>query len=58
MAFLLDKLQKAGAPEQAAALADRLPAAVMFGLFLGQQGGLDRFRFVGRLTAGNLPNVR
>ena len=42
---LLDGLREAGAHEQAAALADRLPAAGMFGLFLEQQGPADQFRF-------------
>ena len=44
VARLLDKL-KAGAPEQAAALADRLPGSGMFELFLEHQGRPDRFRF-------------
>ena len=33
VAHLLDSLRDAGVPEQAAALAGRLPAAGMFGLF-------------------------
>jgi hypothetical protein len=33
---LLDRLRGAGAHDQAAALADRLPAVGMFGLFLAQ----------------------
>ena len=45
MAGLLDSLREAGAHEQAAALAARLPAAGMFGLFLEQQGPADQFRF-------------
>ena len=38
MGVLLDGLRRAGADEQAAALAARLPAAGMFGLFLKQVG--------------------
>ena len=45
MASLLDSLREAGAHEQAAALAGRLPAAGMFGLFLKQKGLADQFRF-------------
>ena len=45
MARLLDSLREAGAHEQAAALAGRLPAAGMFGLFLEQKGFADQFRF-------------
>ena len=45
VATLLDSLREAGADEQAAALAARLPAAGMFGLFLKQQGPADHFRF-------------
>ena len=45
MAHLLDALREAGAPEQAAALAGRLPGAGMFELFLKQQDRPDRFRF-------------
>ena len=45
VASLLDSLREAGAHEQAAALADRLPAAGMFGLFLEQKGLADQFRF-------------
>ena len=43
---------EAGAHEQAAALASRLPAAGMFELFLKQQGSVDQFRF-GRETDGS-----
>jgi hypothetical protein len=52
VAFLLDMLREAGGVEQAAALASRLPGAGMFGLFLRQQGGQDRFRF-GREADGS-----
>ena len=45
VAGLLDVLRRAGAHEQAAALAGRLPAAGMFGLFLEQDGLADQFRF-------------
>ena len=45
MAWLLDSLRRAGAHEQAAALADRLPGVGMFEEFLEKQGGQDRFRF-------------
>ena len=45
VAALLDSLREAGADEQAAALAGRLPAAGMFGFFLKQQGSADQFRF-------------
>ena len=45
VASLLDSLREAGAHEQAAALADRLPAAGMFELFLEQKGLADQFRF-------------
>ncbi len=38
-------LRAAGAREQAAALAVRLPAVGMFGLFLEQEGRADQFRF-------------
>jgi hypothetical protein len=38
-------LREAGAREQAAALAVRLPATGMFGLFLEQEGLADQFRF-------------
>jgi hypothetical protein len=51
VARLLGGLRAAGAAEQAAALADRLPGAGMFGLFLEQQGGQDRSGSAGRLTA-------
>ena len=44
-AVLLDSLRAAGAHEQAAALASRLPAAGMFGLFTEQDGLADQFRF-------------
>ena len=49
---LLDSLREAGAQDQATALADRLPAAGMFRLFLQQQGPADQFRF-GRETDGS-----
>ena len=54
LASLLDSLREAGAHEQAAALADRLPAAGMFGLFLKQKGLADRvpFRTGGRRHPG------
>jgi hypothetical protein len=52
VARLLDSLREAGAAEQATALASRLPGAGLFGLFLEQQGGRDRFRF-GREADGS-----
>ena len=52
VARLLDALREAGAPEQAAALASRLPGAGMFELFLKQQDRQDRFRF-GREADGS-----
>ena len=52
VAVLLDVLRAAGARKQAAALASRLPEVGMFGLFLEQQGGRDRFRF-GREADGS-----
>ena len=51
MTRLLDSLREAGAETHAAALATRLPGAGMFGLFLGQQGPADQFRWDGRPTA-------
>jgi hypothetical protein len=45
VARLLDRLRAAGAGEQAAALAARLPAGGMFGLFLEQHDRADEFRF-------------
>jgi hypothetical protein len=45
VAVLLDSLRAAGAGEQAAALAGRLPAAGMFELFLEQEDCADQFRF-------------
>jgi hypothetical protein len=45
MAALLDRLQEAGADGQVTALADRLPGAGMFGLFLEQGDSQNRFRF-------------
>ena len=42
---LLASLRETGAHEQAAALAARLPAAGMFGLFLELQGPADQLRF-------------
>ena len=45
MADLLDSLLWAGAEQQAAALAARLPAAGMLGLFLEREGRADQFRF-------------
>ncbi len=46
VAFLLDRLRKVGADQQAAALTGRLPAVGMFYLFLVEQKGLaDQFRF-------------
>jgi len=52
VAWLLDSLRAAGAEEQAAALADRLPWAGLFKLFLEQDGCQDRFRF-GREADGS-----
>ena len=49
---LLGELREAGAHEQAAALAGRLPGAGMFKLFCEQEDGQDRFRF-GRETDGS-----
>jgi hypothetical protein len=43
--MLLYMLREVGAGEQAAALADRLPAAGLFELFLEQKGLADQFRF-------------
>jgi hypothetical protein len=51
VAFLLDRLREAGAREQAATLADRLPAVGLFMLFLERNGLADQFRF-GRETDG------
>jgi hypothetical protein len=48
---LLEGLEEAGAREQAAALAERLPGAGLFALFRQQQDRRDRFRF-GRETDG------
>jgi hypothetical protein len=48
---LLEALQEAGAHEQATTLAERLPGAGKFYLFLQQQDRRDRFRF-GRETDG------
>jgi hypothetical protein len=48
---LLEGLQEAGAREHAAALAERLPGAGMFYLFLDQEDHRSRFRF-GRETDG------
>jgi len=45
VALLLHRLREAGAHEQAAALAGRLPAAGKFWLFLEQNGSADQFRF-------------
>ena len=47
VASLLGNLREMGAQDQATALADRLPGAGLFELFLGEQGGgrQDRFRF-------------
>jgi len=45
VAGLLEGLREAGAGEQAAALAARLPTAGMFGMFLEQDGREDQFRF-------------
>lgn len=42
---LLDSLRKAGADQQAATLAGRMPAAGMFELLLRQEGLADKFRF-------------
>ena len=52
MAGLLDALREAGAEEQAAALAERLPGAGMFELFREQEGRQDGFRF-GREADGS-----
>jgi hypothetical protein len=51
VAFLLDRLREAGAREQAATLAGRLPAVGLFRLFLERNGLADQFRF-GRETDG------
>jgi hypothetical protein len=45
VAVLLDRLREAGAPEQAAALTARLPAAGLFKFFLEQNGSADQFHF-------------
>jgi hypothetical protein len=45
VARLLGSLREAGADEQAAALASRLPMAGMFGLYLEQEASADQFRF-------------
>ena len=45
VAVLLDRLRRAGAADQAAALAAQLPAASMFGLYLEQEASADQFRF-------------
>ncbi len=45
VAKLLDALRAAGAHGQVTALTDRLPTTGLFGLFLGQQGRADQFRF-------------
>jgi hypothetical protein len=52
VAILLDSLREAGAREQAAALAERLPAAGMFELFLERCGRADQFHF-GREADGS-----
>jgi len=51
VASLLRSLREAGAREQAATLAGRLPAAGLFRLFLERNGLADQFRF-GRETDG------
>jgi hypothetical protein len=45
VAAVLDRLREAGAPEQAAALAGRLPGAGLFELFREQEDRQDRLRF-------------
>ena len=50
--YLLDRLRKAGAQEQAIALADRLPGAGEFELFRRQEDHQNRFRF-GREADGS-----
>ncbi len=52
VAVLLDSLREAGAEQQAAALAERLPGAGMFELFREQGSLQDRFRF-GREADGS-----
>jgi hypothetical protein len=52
VAVLLGSLRAAGAHDQADALANRLPGAGMFELFLEQQGRQDQYRF-GRNADGN-----
>jgi hypothetical protein len=52
VALLLGRLREAGAREQAAALANRLPGAGMFELFREQEDRQDRFRF-GREADGS-----
>jgi hypothetical protein len=49
---LLDILRRAGAEQQAAALAERLPGAGLFELFRKQEDRQDRFRF-GREADGS-----
>jgi hypothetical protein len=49
VARLLRSLREAGAREQAATLAGRLPAAGLFRLFIERNGLADQFRF-GRET--------
>lgn len=49
---LLDSMRRVGAHEQAAALADRLPTAGMFGRYLNQHGRADQFHF-GREADGS-----
>jgi hypothetical protein len=50
--MLLASLRNAGAEQQAAALAERLPGAGLFGLFREQESRQDRFRF-GRQADGS-----
>jgi hypothetical protein len=52
VASLLDSLRRAGAQDQAAALAARLPGAGMFKLFREQEDRQDQFRF-GRAADGS-----
>ena len=52
VAALLGSLREAGAEQQAAALAERLPGAGLFELFHEQEDRQDRFRF-GREADGS-----
>ncbi|WP_192806965.1 hypothetical protein, partial [Streptomyces arboris] len=52
VAWLLKELRKAGANEQATALAERLPAAGRFDLFISLGGNREQFR-LGREPDGS-----